>query len=265
MTTRLATYLSVWRITAQNALQIAFVHRGSNVFFMLGKVLRFAMTLFFLLLLKQQHVVVAGYTTDQVIMFFLTYQLVDTLAQVFFRGVYEFGQVIRSGEFDAYLNKPISALFRVLTGKPDLNDALFFIPSTVFTFYLMATLPLSISLTSLTLYLCLLVNSFLIATGMHVLVVTFGVLTTEVDNLIWTYRDVTRLGQFPVSLYVQPLRTILFFIIPVGLMFTVPAQVLLGVSPTVSVPISFIIGMSFFIITLRIWKWGLRHYSSASS
>jgi ABC-2 type transport system permease protein len=223
------------------------------------------MSLIFLYLLKNQGVSLAGYTTDQVIVFFLTYQLIDIISQMLFRGVYTFGRLIRSGEFDFLLAKPMSPLFRALTGSPDIDDAVFLVPTLVVSGLIISHLDVSITLTSVLWYCLLMVNSLLIVTGLHILVLAFGVKTTEVDNLIWTYRDLSRLGQFPISMYLEPLRTALFFILPVGVMVTIPAQALLNVELSYSVTVATIIGVSFLWLSLRVWSWTLRSYSSASS
>lgn len=265
MMQRLGVYFKVWWLIAANALQEAFVNRWSNALFFFGKIVRLAMSLVFLMLLKERNLTVGDYTSDQVIVFFLTYQLVDVIAQIMYRGVYEFGNLIRSGEFDFLLGKPLSPLFRSLAGKPDIDDAIFLLPTLGITFYLFNTLNLQITLTSTLLYLGLLVNSLLIATAFHIFVLAFGVVTTEVDNLIWTYRDVTRLGQFPISLYMEPFRTALFFILPLGFMFTVPAQVLINTSPSFSLLVTSVMGVGFLVLSLYTWNWSLKKYSSASS
>lgn len=262
---RVKTYWRVWQITAQNALQMAFVNRWSNSLFLLGKFIRLVMSLVFLYLLKEREIAVGGYTANQVIVFLLTYQLVDLTAQIFYRGVYEFGRLIQRGEFDFLLARPINPLFRALTGSPDFNDVLFLVPTAIVSTIIIRGLELAITPWSVMLYLLLLINSFVIATSLHILILTFGVITSEVDNLIWTYRDVTKLGQFPVSMYVEPVRTALFFVIPIGLMVTVPSQVLFGEEPSVSVIGSTLFGMFFFWVSLKLWKQALKKYSSASS
>lgn len=265
MFTHLRTYFRVWLLTAQNSLQEAFVNRWSNVLFLLGKCLRLGMSLLFLYLLKEREISLVGYTTDQVIVFFLTYQIVDVMSQVLYRGVYVFGGLIRSGEFDFLMTRPISPLFRALTGKPDFDDAVFMIPTLGLSFYFLLTLDVTVTWLSGLFYLGLLINSMLIVTALHILVLVVGVMTTEVDNIIWTYRDLSRLGQFPVTMYIEPLQSALFFILPIGLMITIPAQVLLNTPPTISLSVTTLFGVGFFILSLQIWNWGLRQYSSASS
>jgi ABC-2 type transport system permease protein len=262
---RITVYSQVWWLTAANALQVAFVNRWSNVLFLFGKTLRVSMSLLFFYLLKNQGVTVAGYTTDQVIVFFLTYQLIDIIAQMLFRGVYTFGQLIRTGEFDFLMAKPMSPLFRALTGRPDVDDAIFLIPTLAVSWWVLAQLNVTITVTSAVWYVLLLMNSLLIVAGLHIIVLALGVLTMEVDNLIWTYRDLSRLGQFPVTMYLEPMRTALFFILPIGFMVTIPAQILMGLPPTYSVLITTIMGVTFFWGSLWFWNWALRKYSSASS
>lgn len=261
----LRTYYKVWKITAFNALQEAFINRWSNLFFMIGKFIRLFMSLLFFFLIRGQVSKFGDYTIDQMLVFYLTYQFIDTLAQVFFRGVYLFSDQVRTGEFDFLLLKPISPLFRALTGKPDINDVMFIFPSTLLSFYLISRLDIHISLFSSFWFLALLLNSFLIITAFHILVLVVGILTTEVDGVIWMYRDLTHLGQFPVNVYLRPLREILFFLIPVGMMITIPSQVLLGLTTSYDLSLVFTIGISFFIISYLLWRWSLKRYSSASS
>jgi len=258
-------YWTIWTITALNALQVAFVNRASNVLFFIGKTIRVSMSLLFLFLIRDQIAHFNQYTTDQVLIFYLTYQFIDTFSQIFYRGVYEFREKIRTGTFDFDLAKPISPLFRALTGQPDINDAFFFIPTTLVSIYIATTLQISVSLSSVLWYLVLLANAFLIATALHIIVLVVGVLTTEVEGVIWMYRDLMRLGRFPVSIYLEPMRLALFFIIPVGMMITIPAEVLLNLEPTYSAGLAIVIGVGILTASLWLWRWSLKHYSSASS
>ncbi|MEO8581300.1 MAG: ABC-2 family transporter protein [Patescibacteria group bacterium] len=262
---RFKVYSTVWFIIASNAVQETFVNRWSNVLFFLGKAIRLGMSLIVLLLIKQATKGFGQYSTDEMIVFFLTYQLLDIVGQIFYRGVYMFSNMVRSGEFDLFLSKPINPLFRALTGQPDINDVFFLIPNLIISGYILSKLNITITVGSAVLYAALLLNSFLIVTALHILVLTIGVITTEVDGVIWMYRDLIRLGQFPVSVYAEPLRFALFFIIPIGVMITIPAEVLLNTPVTYSIFLSTLIGVGSLFISLRLWDWGIKQYSSASS
>ncbi len=258
-------YWQVWLLNAQNTLQLAFINRWSNALFFFGKVLRFAFSMLFLFIIRQNVTQFAGYTTDQLIIFFLTYQFIDLIAQVVYRGVYVFSNYIRNGDFDFILAQPISPLFRMLTNQPDINDTLFIIPTTLLSIWIAFHLDVTISLHSLGWFLLLLLNSFLIVTAIHILILCTGILITQVDGILWLYRDLSRLGQFPVSIYAEPLRLALFFLVPIGVMVTIPAEYLLNTSPTYSAFIATLVGTLFFAFSLQVWKYSLRYYSSASS
>lgn len=262
---RIPIYFRVWKMTAVNALQEAFINRWTNLLFLAGKSIRLGMSVVILLLIRNNVDSFAQYTTDQILIFFLTYQFLDTVAQVAYRGVYMFSHQVRTGEFDFLLMKPVSPLFRALTGKPDINDLIFLIPTVLISLYLSLQLQITWTISGVLWYLLLLLNAFLIVTAMHIFVLVVGILTTEVDGIIWMYRDLIRLGQFPVSVYLQPLRFLLFFIVPIGMMITIPAEVLMGLQPTFGIAIAIFVGLAFFVSSLVSWRWALKRYSSASS
>lgn len=252
-------------MTALSALQETFVNRWSNALFFLGKCVRFGMMLVFLILLRQNVSQIGGYDSNQMLAFFVTYGFIDTLVQVVYRGIYTFGNDVRSGKFDGVLVRPINPLFTVLTGQPDINDAIFLIPTALVSIYLLATAGLSMTLLSVVLYGLLLINSFILATALQIIIASLTLMTTDVDNFVWIYRDVTRLGQFPVTMYFEAIRFALFFIIPVGMMFTIPAQALLNTPPSYSLIGVSIFTIIFFMTSLRVWRTALKTYSSASS
>ncbi len=246
-------------------MQKLFVNRATNLLFFMGKIIRMGMSLLFLFLIKNQVAQFSKYTTDQVIIFFLTYQFIDTISQVFFRGVYLFRSRIVRGTFDFMLLRPINPLFQALTDHPDLNDAIFLIPTTIFSIYIVTTLDVQITLNSFLLYLLLLINAFMIAAALHILVLVVGILTKNIEGFIWIYRDLMRLARFPITVYLQPLRSILFFLIPIGMMISIPSEILLGIEPTYSILIAIITGVAIMIVSLQLWKWSLKKYNSASS
>lgn len=96
--------------------------------------------------------------------------------------------------------------------------------------------------------------------AMHV-----GNISTEVDNTIMLYRDITQMGRVPVDFYTQPVRNILTFIIPVGIMMTIPAKILLGILSPWYVLLSIAISIIFVLISLWIWRQAIGLYTSASS
>lgn len=258
-------HLEVWWILARNALQETFINRWSNLLFIFGKVVRLIMNLVVLFLIKNTISTFAGYTSDQMVVFFLTYQFIDTITQIFYRGVYNFSSKIENGELDMLLVKPVSTLFQSLVGQPDFNDALIFLPTIAVLLFVGSQLDISITPGSFALYLLLLVNAFIIATAIHIIILVVGVLSTTNNGVTWLYRDMMDMARYPVTAYLEPIRSILFFVIPVGIMITIPSQILINTKPSFALSTITVFGVLFFAFSFKLWGWSLKRYSSASS
>ncbi|MBU0572521.1 ABC-2 family transporter protein [Patescibacteria group bacterium] len=256
-------YLKVWWMMSKNAFLAMLNHRVGVVVFTTGKVLRFAFFGAFLYFLLSKTNTLAGYTLHQTLFFFLTFNLIDVIAQFLFREAYRFRPLIVSGSFDLILVKPINALFRSLMGGADILD-LFLIPPLVFAVYYVGSL-LDPSASQVFLYIVLVANGLVIATAFHIAVLSLGIITLEIDHTIMIYRDLTNLGRLPIDIYGQPLKGILTYLVPVGVMITLPAKAMMGLVTPVGVTVSFALGFLMIILTLRFWKLALRQYTSASS
>ena len=150
-------------------------------------------------------------------------------------------------------------------GSPDANDVIFLLPLFGAMGFLIHQSQLSFDLVNILFYVLLLANGLLIATALHVAILAFGILTMEVDGLTWLYRDFLTLGQLPIDAYRQPIRALLNFVIPIGIMITVPTRMLLGLSSPVVLITATVVGTTTFLISLKLWKIALKKYSSASS
>ncbi|MFW5704134.1 MAG: ABC-2 family transporter protein [Patescibacteria group bacterium] len=252
-----------WEYTRQS-IKISTQQQVGAVFFIFGKLLRFGMFALFVYYLLSQTKLLAGYTMNQTLIFFLTFHIIDGLAQMLFRQVYRFRPLILSGDLDLVLVKPVHPFVRILVGGVDILDV---IPLIVYTGILFWILPLTsgITVVSMVLYGVLILNALVIATAFHIFVLCLGILSTEVDHTIMIYRDITKMGSFPVDIYAQPIRWIITFIIPIGIMITFPVQALFGILSGQLLLISIIFSIVFLGLALISWRYAITRYQSASS
>lgn len=257
-------YIRLWWIMSMNASQIAFASRSGALIFIFGKILRFVFFLLFLVFLVGSTRTLGGYSLWQVVFFYATFNIVDVITQLFLREVYRFRSYVVSGEFDYFLTKPISPLFRSLFGGSDVLDVIILIISIVLIVVGARHLG-DITIFGVITYIVLVINALIIALGFHIFVLALGILTTEVDNTLWLYRDLTQTGRVPVDIYQEPLRGFLTFIIPVAIMMTFPAKALMGTLAWPLIFVSMIISALFIYLSLRAWNYAIKQYSSASS
>jgi ABC-2 type transport system permease protein len=263
MADRFAYYLKIWWTMSKNSFLVWLKNGKVLSLFLTGKILRFVFFTLILYFLVSGAGSLAGFNTNQIIFFFLTFNIVDVICQFLFRQVYSFRTLVVNGDFDFMLLKPISVLFRSLLGGADVMDLMTIPPLLVVTIYF-ANL-MHPSALQVILYLLLLINSLVIATAFHIAVLALGIITLEIDHLVMIYRDLTNLGRLPIDIYKQPLQGALTYIIPVGLMMTIPAKAMFGLVSTGGIILSFFIGIVVFYISLRFWNFALRKYTSASS
>ena len=244
--------------------QIAFQSRFGAVLFLLGKLLRYVFFLLFLVLLVNRAKVIAGYTFWEIVLFYATFNFLDTLPQFFFRNVYRFRQQILNGYFDNLLLKPLPSLFHPLFGGSDMLDLFVLILSAGFIIFA-GWHSDHVTVLRVLLYILLLMNGFIISLGFHIFVLGTGILSTAVDNTVMLYRDLTQMGRLPIEVYQEPLRGLITFVIPVGIMMTYPGRALLGLLSWQGVVIALVFGVGLLFISLRFWSYALRHYTSASN
>ena len=105
----------------------------------------------------------------------------------------------------------------------------------------------------------------MIAVAFHVFVLGVAVLTTEIDNTIMLYRDIVQMGRIPIDVYKEPLRGLLTFAVPVGIMVTFPAKAIMGILSPLFIILSLLIGIVLMFLSLKFWRFSLRHYSSVGN
>ncbi len=81
----------------------------------------------------------------------------------------------------------------------------------------------------------------------------------------WVFDGLFQMARYPVGLYPGWLRLALTWVIPVGVITTVPAQALTGTLPPGMLVGSLALAFAFLVGASAIFRSGLRRYASASS
>lgn len=250
----------IFWLFAKNSMRVTTQGRIGIVIFTIGKIVRFAFMFFLLFFIFQRTKVLKGYSFQEAALFYMVFNLIDTISQVLFREVYRFRSLVVGGSLDTILLKPYHPFLQILVGGVDILDIFLLIPYTCIT--VLIALQGQIIFTNFLLFLILFINALWITTSFHILVLSLGILTTEVDHTILIYRDMTSLGRFPMSLYKEPVKSIFTFIIPIGIMTSFPPQALLGALSPFSFFISLVISSLLFYSVMKLWQFSLKKYQS---
>ncbi len=257
-------YLAIWARMAAMSLQAQMSHPLGSVGFLLGKLVRILFFFAFVVAIFKSVKSLGGYGLADMALFFLTFNLVDLGAQIFFRGIYGARRVVEEGDFDFYLIQPCSPLFRLLFTTLDFLDLATALPVLVLLVMVFKRLP-ALGFGRYALYFLLTANGVAIAMAIHVLVAGLAVRTQELENSIWVYRDLMFMGKFPTDIYGAVARWALTLVVPVAVMCTFPAKALLGLLSPAWIVYSFGFALALLALARRYWLDSVRLYTSSSS
>jgi ABC-2 type transport system permease protein len=262
---KIGKLFKVWMMVASRAAQSQLLTSWAGVLFVIGKAVRFLLFLVFLMAVMGSAGSLAGYSREQVVWFFLVFNLVDIVVQLLFRGVYLFRARVVSGNYDLDLLKPWPSWFRPLFGWTDVLDLITLVPFVGLMVWYVVSNGLMAGVEGVVMFLLMFANALALGFGFHLFVCGVGILTTEIDHLVWVYRDLTSMARFPTDIYARGVRWVLTFTIPVVVLITVPAKAMLGLLAWKWVGVSLAVGVVFVWLSMRFWKFALSRYSSASS
>ncbi len=81
----------------------------------------------------------------------------------------------------------------------------------------------------------------------------------------WVFDALFQMARYPVGIYPRELRFLLTWIVPVGIITTIPAQALTGQTAPLTILTSLGVSLVLLVGASLFFQWGLRRYASASS
>ncbi len=196
------------------------------------------------------------------------------IAELFGSGIDSFDQIIRRGDFDRVLLRPITAIVqvgtnefrlrrtgRVLQGVGAFGLALFLLRGLTLTWTPLKVLVLLLGVLSSSLI-------FLSILLLGATICFWTVQTTELTNIL-TYGG-RELLSYPLSIYHQFLQRLFVFIIPLAFGTYIPVCYILGRPLPFGLAdwlafVAPLIALIFALVALLFWRFGVRRYQSTGS
>lgn len=210
---------------------------------------------------------IGGWSKGQMMIFVGTFSLLNAINMtVYFFGVNDIPSKIKSGELDHYITKPVNPLLRLTFENVNPGSAPLILMSFCIIGYGISLHGESIAVHTWVLYTLFVLLMALLYYDVEVLLRTipFFVISAEsISSLEGTLLDFCM--KMPGVIFRGAFKVLFYLIIPYGIMSTVPTQILTqAISPS-GILYSAAIVFFFTVLTLKFWKFGLRHYKSASS
>jgi|SRR5579859_6738627 len=209
-----------------------------------------------------------GWTKGEVTFLYGLRLLVRGLSLLVFGRLDGLPGLVHSGGFDRYLVRPLPPLLQVMAARVSLN-ALGDVVGGVTIFLLGNTLVrFSWSPTDLAYLVLVILGGCLLEPALRLIVASLSFWFVGTGRLLFVVDDLfNSAGNYPLSIFDGAIQLVFTLAVPVALVASVPATVLLartpelGVQPLVAQAVPFA-GLIWFVTAHRVWQRALRSYQS---
>tara|TARA_Y100001970_G_scaffold289329_1_gene419347 strand:+ start:2288 stop:3082 length:795 start_codon:yes stop_codon:yes gene_type:complete len=260
-------YIKLWLAFFRNTLSRDMEFKMNFVLELFIDFIYYGSLFFFFQVIFQYQNSFGDFNQDAVIIFLILLYIVDSI-YVFFLGgnVFEVNNKVRTGDLDFILTKPI-------------NPQFFISFRYVNSYALISIFILSLLLLQLSYnyhneqfiiinYVVCLISVILGVSIFYSIEFIIACLAFWFRNFSyagWLAGELIKYSRRPDSIYNKWFRNILFTALPMAMIVSVPARMLLF-GPNVNLLLlQFFISISFLVISILIWNKGLVKYESASS
>jgi len=273
------SYSRVWLTFLRNSLVREMTFRGNFLITILTRAFYFAANLLLFEIIYRNVPSINGWSKWEYFAFMATGMLINALVETFFMpNCANFGELIRTGNLDFALLKPIDTQFLVSFEKVEVA----MLGQVGFSLAL-----LGISINELDLWATLATSEGLIRVALYLLLVACGtaffyaLMIVLASTSVWLGRNtglydfwfyVTVFARYPREIYSAPgfaaafLSETFTYVVPILLVVTVPARVLVkAIESPAFVGLCLAAAAGGLVVSRLAFKWSLRAYRSASS
>lgn len=210
---------------------------------------------------------IGNWSRAEMLIFIGTFSMIDGLnMMIYFFGLLSIPKKIKEGGLDLYITKPGNTLLRLTFESIDPGSAPLLLLSGGIIAYGILALDTPVTLPLVLGYALLVLLMTLLYYDMELILRTlpFFLLSDNAINQLET--EMLNLNfKVPGVLYKGAFKVIFYFVLPYGIMATVPTQLLSGTLTPLGLVHALGIVAAFTAFALWFWRFGLRHYKSASS
>lgn len=234
----------------------------------IGKILRIGLTLVFFQAIYLHTSILAGWNYSEILVLAASYFSIEAIVLVTFHRnlIYWFPQRLRDGTFDGLLTKPISPLFYTSFKIIDAFDlTASSISVAILWWYIFSKQIISPTFFEAGLFIFLSAIAVIFVFSLLLIVASTAFWTITTTGAGRLFESVFRAARFPGDIFKGPAKIALLYILPIGLIISVPADVLRGKFVWPHIIYLFVFTAVLSIAAFKFWHFALRRYSSASS
>ncbi len=255
------------RIFVIQELKRMMEYKGDFIIGIIGFLLGQFFNLLFIWIIFSQIPNLVGWTLEQIIFIYGFSLIPKGFDHLLFDNLWNVGYfIVRKGDFDKYLTRPINPLFHVMVEKLQIDALGELIMGIALICISLPSLVIEWSFMKIIMILIVIPFATLIYTGIKIATAAIAFWTKRSGNIIYMFYMVNDFSKYPVNIYNNLVKTIITYIIPFAFTAFYPAYyILTGENPLFNIGVTVLIAIVIMSIGIFIWNRGLKAYESAGS
>lgn len=210
---------------------------------------------------------IGGWNRGQMILFVGTFSMINALNMlIYFFGVVDLPEMIKRGDLDQYLTKPMNPLLRITFESVNPGSLPLVVLSLLIIGHGVSVAGIEVSLARGVAYAALVLLMTVLWYDMELILRTIPFFVISANGIVALEVHLLELNfKIPGVLFKGAFKVLFYFVFPYGVMSTVPTQFLSGALTPAGLAQALGISVFFTAFALWFWRFGLSHYKSASS
>lgn len=257
-------YLKIYFILVKQELKRITEYKGDFIVGIIGFGLTQIFNSVFLAIIFSNIPNLKGWEYNQVIFIYGFSLLPKGIDHLLSDNLWNLGHnIVRKGEFDKYMIRPINSLFYVISEKFQVDAFGEIFTGIALLVFTMKHLNYEFSIIKVFIFVLIIPFTVLIYASIKIITAALAFWVQKSGNIIYVFYMLNDFSKYPVSIYGKPIKFLLTYIIPFSLTSYYPASYLLTGKNLHY--IGWVIFTSFFLflIAIFVWKKGIRKYESS--
>jgi ABC-2 type transport system permease protein len=207
---------------------------------------------------------VGGWNRGQMLIFVGTFAVINALNMlIYFFGIFNIPDKIKRGDLDPYLTKPVNPLMRLTFENVNPGSVPLVIFSVLIVCYGVSAAGIRVTLGLSLAYTLFVLLMTLLWYDMELILRTVPFMVLSANGIVQLEEQLIEMSfKIPGVLYKGALKALFYFILPYGIMATVPTQLLSGALTGAGLAQALGVVAVFTVFALRFWRFGLKRYKS---
>lgn len=209
---------------------------------------------------------IGGWTMEEILLLVSISEIVHLMYKgLLGQGVARIPNLIRTGQLDHLLLKPIDSQFLVSLHRVDYHSLISLIFPLLLLVYSAKRLNVSLDIVQTGVFLLLLFVGVFVLYSVGLFIVSLAFWLTQVQALYALFQEIFALSAYPESIFHGALRMFFTFIVPVIVIANFPTFTVIGKDVNNLWLFVILVSCLWGWVARWMWIYGMKHYASASS